>query len=173
MVQDEGRHVEAWLRLAEDAGGTSDRDPYLDWLADFQLNLESIEEKVFGMQVIFERLVIPRFRVIARSARGTVLADLCSRLTIDDGIHHGAGVAYERLLLDSAPSRTRQKLAKGLNAILPVLVDHLLWRPPERARIGSAMSDRDRLRARADIEQGIRIAASLGIDVSEIHIPLG
>jgi hypothetical protein len=173
MVQDEGRHVEAWLRLAEAAGGTSDRDPHLDRLAEFQLNLESIEEKVFGMQVIFERLVIPRFRVIARSARGTVLADLCSRLTVDDGIHHGAGVAYERLLLDSAPSRTRQKLAKGLNQILPVLVDHLLWRPPERARIGSAMSDRDRVRARADIEQSIRIAASLGIDVSDIHIPLG
>jgi 1,2-phenylacetyl-CoA epoxidase catalytic subunit len=173
MVQDEGRHVEAWLHLAEAAGGTSDHDPHLDRLADFQLNLGSIEEKVFGMQVIFERLVIPRFRVIARSARGTVLADLCSRLTVDDGIHHAAGVAYERLLLDSAPRRTRQKLAAGLNHILPVLVDHLLWRPRERARVGSAMSTRDRVRARADIEHGIRIAASLGIDVSDIDIPLG
>jgi hypothetical protein len=29
------------------------------------------------------------------------------------------------------------------------------------------------MRARADIEQSIRIAASLGIDVSVIHIPCG
>jgi hypothetical protein len=172
MVQDEGRHVEAWLRLADAVGGTSDRDPHLDRLADFQLSLESIEEKVFGMQVIFERLVIPRFRLIARSARGTVLADLCARLTVDDGIHHGAGVAYERLLLASAPRRTRQKLAAGLDYILPLLVEHLLWRPPERAGIGSAMSTSDRARARADIEQSIRVTASLGIDVRDITIPL-
>ena len=33
MVQDESRHVEAWLRLVEEAGGTSERDPYLDELA--------------------------------------------------------------------------------------------------------------------------------------------
>jgi hypothetical protein len=33
------------------------------------------------------------------------------------------------------------------------------------------MRTRDRLRARAEIEQGVRIAASLGVDVSEIQIP--
>jgi len=171
MAQDEGRHVESWLRLVDAAGGTSERDPHLDRLADFQLNLESIEEKVFGMQVFFERLVIPRFRLIARSTRGTVLSELCSRLTVDDGIHHGAGVAYERMLLEHAPRRTKQKLARGLNWILPVVVEHMLWRPSERAWIGSAMRDRDRLRAHAEIEEGIRIAASLGVDVSEVRIP--
>jgi hypothetical protein len=173
MAQDEARHVEAWLRLVETAGGTSERDPYLDQLADFQLNLESIEEKVFGMQVFFERLVIPRFQLIARSTAGTVLADLCGRLAVDDGIHHGAGVAYERLLLENAPRRTKQKLARGLNRILPVVIGHMLWRPPERAWIGSTMLNRDRVRARAEIEEGVRIAASLGVDVSEVHIPSG
>jgi hypothetical protein len=171
MVQDEGRHVEAWLRLADAAGGTSARDPHLDKLAAFQLGLETIEEKVFGMQIFFERLAIPRFRLIARAAHGTVLADLCSRLTVDDGIHHGAGVAYERVLLERASPRMKQKLARGLNWILPDVVEHMLWRPPERAWIGGAMRNRDRLRARAEIEQGIRIAASLGVDVSEVHIP--
>ena len=173
MAQDEARHVEAWLRLAEASGGESERDPYLDKLAEFQLNLETIEEKVFGMQIFFERLAIPRFRLIARAARGTVLADLCARLTVDDGIHHGAGVAYERVLLDRAPPRMKGKLARGLNWILPVVVEHMLWRPSERAWIGSAMRTRDRRRARAEIEEGLRIAASLGVDVSEIEIPLG
>ena len=54
------------------------------------------------MQVFFERLIIPRFRMIARSSRGTLLEDLCNRLAIDDGIHHGAGMAYERVLLEGA-----------------------------------------------------------------------
>jgi hypothetical protein len=171
MVQDEARHVESWLRLAGAVGGTGMRDPYLDKLAHFQLNLETLEEKVFGMQVWFERIIIPRFRVIARAARGTVLEDLCNRLTVDDGIHHSAGVAYERVLLAMAPRKTKQKLARGLDFILPVFIEHLLWRPPERAWLGTAMESRDRVRARAEIEQGLRIAASLGVDVTEVRVP--
>src|SRR5919199_3155462 len=68
MVQDESRHTEAWLKLIEEAGGATERDPYLDQLAHMFLALDSMEEKVFLMQVFFERLIIPRFRLIARSA---------------------------------------------------------------------------------------------------------
>ena len=100
MVQDEARHTEAWLKLANEAGGVAERDPYLDELAKMTLEAETLEEKVFQMQVFFERLIIPRFRLIARSSRGTVLEDVCNRLTIDDGIHHSSGVAYERVLLE-------------------------------------------------------------------------
>ena len=102
MAQDEARHVEAWLKLIGEAGGPTERDPYLDKLAQIFLGLDSLEEKVFLMQVFFERMIIPRFRLIARSAPDTVLADLCRRLTIDDGIHHSSGMAYERVLLRTA-----------------------------------------------------------------------
>src|SRR5213593_5106443 len=102
MVQDESRHTEAWLKLVGEAGGTAERDPHLDNLAHMTLEADTLEEKVFLMQVFYERLIIPRFRLIARSSRGTVLEDLCNRLTIDDGIHHGAGMAYERVLLAGA-----------------------------------------------------------------------
>jgi hypothetical protein len=171
MVQDEARHVEAWLRLAEAAGGTSARDPHLDELARFQLGLDTLEEKVFLMQVFFERFIIPRFRLIARASRGTVLEDLCLRLTVDDGIHHGAGMAYERVLLEQASKRTKQKLIRGANRMLPIFVEHALWRPPERAWIGNAMHARDVARVRSEIEEGVRLAASLGLDVSEVEIP--
>jgi hypothetical protein len=112
MVQDEARHTEAWLKLADEAGGVAERDPYLDELAKITLEAETLEEKVFQMQVFFERLIIPRFRMIARSSRGTILEDLCNRLTIDDGIHHGAGMAYERVLLgDPDPPYVRRACA--------------------------------------------------------------
>ena len=107
MVQDESRHTEAWLRLIGQVGGEGERDPYLDELAHMFLEADLLEEKVFLMQVFFERLIIPRFRLIARSSRGTVLEDLCNRLAIDDGIHHGAGMAYERVLLQSAGKKVR------------------------------------------------------------------
>src|SRR5919106_3538677 len=67
MVQDEARHTEAWLKLVEEAGGRAERDPYLDDLAQFVLHAESVAEKVFLMQVFYERLIIPRFRMIARA----------------------------------------------------------------------------------------------------------
>jgi 1,2-phenylacetyl-CoA epoxidase catalytic subunit len=172
MVQDESRHTEAWLKLADQIGGTAERDPYLDKLAHMTLEADTLEEKVFQMQVFYERLIIARFRLIARSSRGTVLEDLCNRLTTDDGIHHGAGMAYERVLLQDASEKTKRKLIDAGNRLLPIFVEHALWRPRERAFIGSAMRARDVERLREDMEQGVRLAESLGLDVSEVVLPI-
>jgi 1,2-phenylacetyl-CoA epoxidase catalytic subunit len=171
MVQDEARHTEAWLRLVEDAGGRAERDPYLDELAQTTIDAESLEEKVFMMQVFYERLIIPRFRLIARSSRGTVLADLCNRLTVDDGIHHGSGMAYARVLLTKAPTKTKRKLVDGANRLLPIFVQHALWRPKARELVGSLMRETDIRRLREDLDNGVRLAASLGLDVSDVEIP--
>jgi len=171
MVQDEARHVEAWLKLSDQAGGTAERDPHLDELAKMTLEAETLEEKVFQMQVFFERLIIPRFRLIARSSRGTVLEDLCNRLTIDDGIHHSSGVAYERVLLQDASAKTKHRLVQAANRLLPIFVEHALWRPQERAWIGNVMRETDIRRLQEDVRDGIRMASSLGLDVSDIKLP--
>ena len=171
MVQDEARHVEAWFKLIREAGGEAERDPYLDKLASMFLALDTLEEKVFLMQVFYERLIIPRFRLIARSSRGTVLEDLCNRLTIDDGIHHSSGVAYERVLLEGASKKTKERLVKAANRLLPIFVEHALWRPKERAWIGNVMRDTDIRRLQEDVRDGIRMASSLGLDVSDVELP--
>src|SRR5919206_1744050 len=160
MVQDESRHTEAWLKLTEEAGGEAERDPYLDQLAHMFLELDSLEEKVFLMQVFFERLIIPRFRLISRSAPGTVLADLCNRLTVDDGIHHRSGVAYERVLLEEAPKKVQRQLVKVANEMLPIFANHVLWRPKARERIGGLMRNRDVERLRDDLAEGVKMASS-------------
>jgi hypothetical protein len=101
-----------------------------------------------------------------------VLEDLCNRLTTDDGIHHGAGMAYERVLLQGASKKTKQKLVDAANRLLPTFVQHALWRPKERAFIGSAMHTRDLERLKEDLEIGVRLAQSLGLDVSEVELPV-
>jgi hypothetical protein len=171
LVQDEARHTEAWLKLIAMVGGSAERDPYLDQLARMTLDADTLEEKVFQMQVFFERLIIPKFRMIARSSRGTVLEDMCNRLAVDDGIHHGSGMAYERVLLEDASKKTKEKLVKAANRLLPVFVQHELWRPRERAWIGSAMRTADVARLRREIENGVRMAESLGLDVSGVDLP--
>jgi hypothetical protein len=171
MVQDESRHTEAWLKLIHQAGGMGERDPYLDQLAHFTLDAETLEEKVFLMQVFYERLIIPRFRMIARASRGTVLEDLCNRLTVDDGIHHGAGMAYERVLLEGAGKRVTTRLVDAANQMLPIFAQHTLWRPKAREFIGGLMRDADIRMLKEDLEQGIRLAQSLGIDAGGIELP--
>jgi hypothetical protein len=171
MVQDESRHTEAWLKLSEEAGGAAERDPHLDELAAMFLNLDTLEEKVFLMQVFFERMIIPRFRMIAAGSRGTVLENLCNRLTVDDGIHHSAGMAYERVLLEDTSKKERNQLVRVANQMLPIFVSHSLWRPQARASIAGLMRDRDIRMLRDDLEQGARLAGSLGIDVSDLEMP--
>src|SRR5881394_435979 len=171
MVQDESRHTEAWLKLVNEVGGTAERDPHLDKLAHMTLEADTLEEKVFLMQVFYERLIIGRFRLIARSSRGTVLEDLCNRLATDDGIHHGAGMAYERVLLENAGKTTQRRLVDAANRLLPEFAAHALWRPKERAWIGRAMESRDAERLKEDLEIGVRLAESLGLDVSDVEMP--
>ena len=171
MVQDESRHTEAWLKLIGGLGGEGERDPHLDKLGHMFLEADTLEEKVFLMQVFFERLIIPRFRMIAAASRGTVLEDLCNRLTVDDGIHHSAGMAYERVLLRDATEKQRQQLVDVANRMLPVFVEHALWRPQARASIAGLMRARDIQMLQDDLEQGVRLARSLGIDVSGFELP--
>jgi 1,2-phenylacetyl-CoA epoxidase catalytic subunit len=172
MVQDESRHTEAWLKLVAEAGGMGERDPHLDQLARQTLDADTLQEKVFLMQVFYERLIIPRFRMIARSSRGTVLEDLCNRLTVDDGIHHGAGMAYERVLLADADRKTKNKLVEAANRMLPLFAQHALWRPKAREFIGSLMRETDIRMLRDDIQNGVRLANSLGLDVGDIQLPV-
>ena len=75
MVQDESRHTEAWLKLAEEAGGEAERDPHLDKLAAMFLDLDTLEEKVFLMQVFFERL---SSRKVAKRAKKNRKVRRCS-----------------------------------------------------------------------------------------------
>jgi hypothetical protein len=171
MVQDESRHTEAWLKLIHESGGMGERDPYLDQLAHMTLDAETLEEKVFLMQVFYERLIIPRFRMIARSSRGTILEDLCNRLTIDDGIHHGAGMAYERVLLEGAGKKVTNRLVAAANRMLPLFAQHTMWRPKAREFIGGLMREADLRMLKEDLEQGVRLAESLGIDASGIELP--
>ena len=154
----------------DEAGGVGQSDPYLDQLAHMTPEADTLEEKVFRMQVFYERLITPRFRIIARSSRGTVLENLCNRLTVDDGIHHRSGVAYARVLLANADANTKNKLIEAANRLLPVFVQHALWRPKAREVVGRLMRETDIRLLREDIDNGVRLAASLGLDVGEINL---
>ena len=55
--------------------------------------------------------------------------------------------------------------------LLPVFVEHEFWRPRERAWLGSTMRSADVARLRQELENGVRMAQSLGLDVSGVELP--
>jgi hypothetical protein len=165
MVQDEGRHAEAWLRLANEVGGVSEPDPYLIRLGELTLNADTLEEKIWMFQVVFEGLVIDRFRQIVEGAPGTVLAELCNRLAVDDGIHHGAGVIYEQRLLARASSSTKRAIWRMSQETWPLYVQHLTWRPRERSWASNAMRSRDLAMIKSYMAQEQKLAMKVGLEI--------
>jgi hypothetical protein len=81
-------------------------------------------------------------------------------------------MAYERVLLQDASRQTKRRLVDAANRLLPIFVQHALWRPKERAMIGGAMRSRDIERLHEDLEIGVRLAESLGLDVSDVQLPV-
>ncbi len=81
-------------------------------------------------------------------------------------------MAYEKVLLENASEKTKRKLIEAANRLLPIFVEHALWRPKERAFIGDAMRSRDIERLKEDVEQGVKLAQSLGLDVSGVELPI-
>jgi hypothetical protein len=55
--------------------------------------------------------------------------------------------------------------------MLPVFVEHALWRPKAREAVGNLMRETDIRRLREDVESGIRLASSLGLDIGDIELP--
>ena len=165
MTQDEARHLEAWLRLSNEIGGVCEPDPHLEKLGQLAMNAATLEEQVWLFQCAFEGLVIPRFRQIAAAAPGTVLAEICRKLQIDDGIHHGSGLCYERMLLENTTQKVKRDIEKISAMMWPLYVEHLMWRPRERAWASSILRSRDAQMVAQQQDDVTAMAAQFGIDL--------
>lgn len=165
MTADEARHTEAWLRLSNAIGGVCEPDPHLEKLGKLALTTGTLEEMIFLFQCGFEGLVIPRFHQIAKSAPDTVLADICTRLAIDDGIHHGSGVCYEKMLLDRTTQKTKRAIERATREMWPLYAEHIMWRPRERAWASSIMRSYDIRLIQSQREEIIKLGASFGLDL--------
>jgi hypothetical protein len=169
MTNDESRHCEVWLKLSAEIGGTCEPDPYLEQLGKLTLNAETLEAMIWLFQCAFEGLVIPRFHQIARATPGTVLSDICTRIAIDDGIHHGSGVCYERLLLERASAKARHDIVRISKEMWPLFTQHLTWRPRERAWANTAMRSRDFEFIQHQRDEVLKMGADFGM---ELDLPM-
>jgi hypothetical protein len=170
MVNDESKHCEVWLKLSKEIGGVSEPDPFLEQLGKLTMNAETLEAMIWLFQCAFEGLVIPRFHQIARATPGTILSDICTRIAIDDGIHHGSGVCYERLLLERAPKSARRDVARITKEMWPLFVQHLTWRPRERAWANIAMRSRDFDFVSSQRDEIVKMGQDFGFDFQDLTV---
>ena len=73
----------------------------------------------------------------------------------------------------SALEKVRNRLVDAANEMLPIFAQHVLWRPKAREMIGHLMEARDRERLRTELNHGVRLANSLGLDVSDVRLAPG
>ena len=75
------------------------------------------------------------------------------------------------MLLEGAGRRVKSTLIEAANRLLPTFAQHAMWRPKAREFIGALMHETDVRMLREDLENGIRLAKSLGIDPTGIELP--
>jgi hypothetical protein len=75
------------------------------------------------------------------------------------------------VLLENAPKSVETTLIDAANRMLPEFAAHALWRPKAREMIGHLMESRDRERLKTELDHGVRLAQSLGLNVSEVQLP--
>jgi hypothetical protein len=65
----------------------------------------------------------------------------------------------------------KAQLVEAANRMLPLFAQHALWRPKAREFIGALMRETDIRMLKEDLENGVRLARSLGVDPSGIELP--
>jgi hypothetical protein len=80
-------------------------------------------------------------------------------------------MAYAKVLIQNAPKRTKRRIVESANRMLPIFAQHALWRPKAREFIAVLMRETDTRRLREDLDTGVRLAQSLGLDVSDVELP--
>ena len=81
-------------------------------------------------------------------------------------------MAYEKVLLQNADKKTKPELVDAANRLLPTFVAARAL-AAEGARLHRPRDgSRDIARLKEDIEIGVRLAQSLGLDVSGVELPI-
>jgi len=143
MVTDETRHVEGWQRLANGLNYADGNSPYFDELQEMFWEANSIEELVLVFQVCYEGCAIDAFKEISNSTSNTVLGAMSEKLIGDDIIHHQSGIAYSEYMLSKASPSFKKHLEQQLKKYMPLYIQNLSWRSPNRKWVTKFMKTRD------------------------------
>ena len=131
QIVDEARHVEAFAKYAEYAGGFVALNPRLIELLTSFVEAETYEQKVVGMQVFVEGMILEVFKSMRKNTPCPVLKEMLGLVIRDEARHANFGVVYLSHKMKDASPALRRKVEDSISGWAKDFVQVMEWENPD------------------------------------------
>ena len=142
QIVDEARHVEAFAKYAEFAGGFVTLNPRLIELLTGFVEAETYEQKIVGMQVFVEGMILEVFKAMRKNTPCPILKDMLELVIRDESRHANFGVVYLAKKMRDASPALRRKVEDSIGQWAKDFVHVMEWENPDVPRT-AAMAERN------------------------------
>ncbi len=155
QIVDEARHVEAFAKYSEYAGGFTTLNPRLIELLNSFVGAESYEEKIVGMQVFVEGMILEVFKAMRKNTPCPILKDMLELIIRDESRHANFGVVYLSKKMRDASPALKRKVEDSIGQWAKDFANVMQWDNPDVPRGTSAMRAEDQDGRMEIIQNGI------------------
>lgn len=141
QIVDEARHVEAFAKYAEYAGGFVGLNPRLIELLTGFVEAETYEEKIVGMQVFVEGMILEVFKNVKNNTPCPVLRDMLTLVIRDESRHANFGVLYLSKKMRGASPALKRKVEDSISNWAKQFVGVMEWENPDVPRGSQEVQD--------------------------------
>ena len=152
QIVDEARHVEAFAKYAEFAGGFVALNPRLVELLTSFVEVETYEQKIVGMQVFVEGMILEVFKAMRENTPCPVLKEMLGLVIRDEARHANFGVLYLSKKMRHASPALKRKVEDSIGQWAQEFVHVMEWENPDVPR-RSAAARQENLEGRMEVVQ--------------------
>lgn len=143
QIVDEARHVEAFAKYAGFAGGFVTLNPLLIELLTSFVQAETYEEKIVGMQVFVEGMILEVFKSMRNNTPCPILKDMLELVIRDESRHANFGVLYLSKKMRDASPALRRKVEDSIGQWANDFAHVMQWENPDVPRGTAEMRAQD------------------------------
>ena len=152
QIVDEARHVEAFAKYADYAGGFTTFNPLLIELLTGFVEAETYEEKIVGMQVFVEGMILEVFKSVHKDTPCPIMREMLELIIKDESRHANFGVLYLSKKMRGASPALKRQVEDSISKWAQQFANMMQWENPDVPR-GTAEMQARRLESRAEIIQ--------------------
>lgn len=152
QIVDEARHVEAFAKYAQFAGGFVALNPRLAELLTSFVEAETYEQKIVGMQVFVEGMILEVFKAMRDNTPCPVLKEMLTLTIKDESRHANFGVLYLSKKMREASPALKRKVEDSISQWAKDFAGVMEWQNPDVPRRNAAI-EAENLEGRMEVVQ--------------------